>query len=411
MSGWSRPARIATLAGVAILLISAIGASGAVSPSRRSRGATAARAKRPKLNPKRLKLTLVAKGLTLPCYVTAPPGDTSRLLVVQQNGLVSLIKDGVLQKTPFLDLRDRVHASGEKGMLSIVFSPDYAQSRLLYAYYNDLDGNIRLVQFRGTAADPDVIDPSTGRQLFEIVKPAADHNGGMMQFGPDGDLYISVGDGGANPPKVPVGEYGQTLDDLLGNILRIDPSHGDPYSIPLGNPFVDTPGARPEIIAYGLRNPWRFWIDDKTNTMLIGDVGEGTREEIDRLPLDKLGLNFGWPCMEGTTTPPPTIERPASCATAVLTPPIYQYAHTPSRCAIIGGVVARDPRLPQLNGLYLWTDFCASQLLAIDPAKAKPTGIALHLPVKEPTSFGVDALDRIYVTTLGGQVYRIDPAV
>lgn len=355
-----------------------------------------------------LQLTPVASGLGPLTDVVAPPGDPSRLLVVQQDGLVLLLKDSVLQNRPFLDLRPVVHADGEKGLLSVAFAPDYASSGLLYAFYNDLNGDVRVVEYRRSADDPDRADPD-GHELLRIVKPTADHNGGMMQFGPDGDLYIAVGDGGADPPSIPVGAYGQTLDDLLGSILRIDPRDGDPYAIPAGNPFVSTPGARPEIVAYGLRNPWRFWIDSKTSTMLIGDVGEGAREEIDRLPLDRLGPDFGWPCKEGTTTPAQVII-PASCGTATLTPPLYEYAHSSTRCSITGGVVVRDPRLTALAGLYLWSDLCDSQVYAIDPAGAKIAEQPLGLGVKLPTSFGTDALDRVYVATAGGDVYRIDPA-
>ena len=363
--------------------------------------------KQPVVNGKDLQLSVVAQGLGPVTYVTSPPGDASRLLVAQQNGLINLIRDGAVESRPFLDLRDRVHADGEKGLLSLALAPDYATSRLLYVYYNDLAGNVRVVAFRGNAADPDHVDPATAHQLLEIAKPTADHNGGMMQFGPDGDLYVAVGDGGANPPTIPIGAYGQTLDDLLGSILRIDPQHGDPYAIPNGNPFAATPGARPEIVAYGLRNPWRFWIDAETDAMLIGDVGEDSREEIDRLPLDQLGLNFGWPCREGTIVP--TLVQPPTCADSGFTPPLFEYPHAPTRCSIIGGVVARDPRIPTFDGLFLWTDLCEGVLYVLDPAAAKPEATSLGLSVREPTSFGTDAEHRIYLATAEGQVYRLDP--
>jgi glucose/arabinose dehydrogenase len=355
-----------------------------------------------------LRLAPVATGLGPLTDVVAPPDDPSRLLVVQQDGLVRLLRDGVLQERPFLDLRAVVHADGEKGLLSIAFAPDYTSSGLLYAYYNDLNGDVRVVEYHRSADDPDSADPD-GRELLRIIKPTADHNGGMMQFGPDGYLYIAVGDGGADPPSIPVGASGQTLDDLLGGILRIDPRNGDPYAIPAGNPFAATPGARPEIVAYGLRNPWRFWIDPKTDTMLIGDVGEGAREEIDRLPLDSLGLDFGWPCREGTTTPP-DVTIPRSCETATLTPPLYEYAHSSTRCSITGGVVVRDPRLPTLDGRYLWSDLCDGQLYTIDPSATTVAEQPLGLDAKLPTSFGTDAQNRVYVATAGGDVYRIDPA-
>ena len=353
-----------------------------------------------------VELTPVATGLGALTDVSAPPGDAARLMIVQQDGLVLLARDGVLQDRPFLDLRDLVRAEGEKGLLSIAFAPDYATSGLFYVYFTDRNGDVRVVEFRRSADDADVADPD-GRELLRIIEPTADHNGGMMQFGPDGYLYVAVGDGGADPPSIPVGAYGQTLDDLLGSILRIDPRAGDPYAIPAGNPFVSTPDARPEIVAYGLRNPWRFWIDEQTGTMLIGDVGESSREEIDRLPLDHLGLDFGWPCKEGSITP--DVLRPASCATATLTPPIYEYPHSSTRCSITGGVVARDPRLPALDGLYLWSDLCDGRLITIDPSAQPIAERPLGVTVPQPTSFGTDGLGRIHVTSAEGGVYRLDP--
>jgi glucose/arabinose dehydrogenase len=353
------------------------------------------------------RLTVVLDHLGSVTDVVAPPGDAHRLMVVQQNGLVLLVEDGALRHRPFLDLRRFVRAEGEKGLLGVAFAPDYSASGLLYAYYNDVNGNVRLDEFRRSRRDPDLAD-RVGRPVLRIVKPTADHNGGMLQFGPDGYLYVAVGDGGADPPAIPVGATGQTLDDLFGSILRIDPRHGPPYAVPPENPFVKTPNARPEIVAYGLRNPWRFWIDTPTNTMLIGDVGESTYEEIDRLPLDQLGLDFGWPCREGTTTPHVVI--PPTCATAELTPPIFEYPHSGNRCSITGGVVSRDPRLPRLDGLYLWSDLCDGRLYAIDPAAPTITEMPLGVTVPKPTSFGVDALGRTYVASVDGTVYRLDPA-
>jgi glucose/arabinose dehydrogenase len=353
-------------------------------------------------------LTPIVSGLGPLTYALSPPGDGSRLMIVQQDGLVLLRKDDVLQERPFLDLRSLVHADGEKGLLSIAFAPDYPTSGLLYAYYNDLNGNVRVAEFSRSSVDADVAN-AEARELLRIIKPTADHNGGMMQFGPDGFLYIAVGDGGANPPSIPVGVTGQALDDLLGSILRIDPRSSDPYGIPPTNPFRFKPGARPEIVAYGLRNPWRFWIDAQTNTMLIGDVGEGAREEVDRFPLDRLGLDFGWPCKEGTTTPT-GIDVPTSCKTASLSPPIYEYAHSSTRCSITGGVVSRDPRLPELGGLYLWSDLCDGQLYAIDPAANAISEQPLGLKVEQPTSFGIDGLGRTYVASYKGTLYRLDPA-
>jgi glucose/arabinose dehydrogenase len=354
----------------------------------------------------RLRLTTLASGLGALTFAVSPPGDDTRLMVTQQNGLILLFKSGVQQSQPFADLRSVVMADGEKGLLSLAFAPDYQTSGRCYVYYNNRRGDIRVVELHRSAANPDVTD-STRRRLLAITKQAADHNGGMMQFGPDGFLYIAIGDGGADPPAVPVGAYGQTTNDLFGSIIRIDPGNGSPYAIPAGNPFANTPDVRPEIVAYGLRNPWRFWIDPGTNTMLIGDVGEGEREEIDQLPLDQLGLDFGWPCKEGSVVPP-EITIPASCATAKLTPPLYEYPHGPKRCSIIGGVISHDPGLRALDGLYLWTDLCDGHIYGLTRAGGHAAVVPLDVATEQPSSFGTDADGGIYVTTATGSLLRLE---
>jgi glucose/arabinose dehydrogenase len=358
---------------------------------------------RPLATSSRLRLTTIATGLGPLTFAVAPPGDQHRLFVVRQDGLVLLFKDGVKEDRPFLDLRNRIDAEGEQGLLSIAFAPDYATSGRFYAYFTNRDGNIRIVERRRSEADPDDADPS-GRRVLAVVKQTANHNGGMMQFGPDGYLYASIGDGGADPPTVPVGRHGQTLGDLFGTIIRIDPRADAPYGIPPGNPFVSVEGARPEIVAYGLRNPWRFSIDAKTKTMLIADVGEGAREEVDRLPLDRLGLNFGWPCKEGAIVPP-KVDIPESCRDARLTAPLFEYPHGEKRCSITGGVVARAPNLRALDGLYLWADFCEGRVNALTAAG---NVVPLNLRAEQPTSFGLDGTGRIYVTTATGTLLRLD---
>ncbi|MGH3133410.1 MAG: PQQ-dependent sugar dehydrogenase, partial [Gaiellaceae bacterium] len=235
-----------------------------------------------------------------PVLVTAPPGD-DRLFVVEQTGAVRIVRGGEALPTPFLDLRERVTPTGESGLLSIAFAPDYSESGLLYAFYNARSGfgDIRIAEFRRDPTNPDLVEPGDGRTLLTIPKPYENHNGGMLQFGPDRYLYASVGDGDPgvlNPP----GFFSQRLDVLLGGILRIDPGGGDPYAVPADNPFVGVEGARPERWAYGLRNPWRFWIDHQTRTMFIADVGSTSREEVDLVPLEVSGVNLGWPCFEGT---------------------------------------------------------------------------------------------------------------
>ena len=261
------------------------------------------------------------------------------------------------------------------------------------------------MEYRRFEVDPDRLDPGSERLLLRITEPYENHNGGMLQFGPDGMLYAAVGDGDSgvlNPP----GAFAQTLDDLLGNILRIDPRGGTPYAVPADNPFVGVEGARPEIWATGLRNPWRFWIDHETGRMFIGDVGYAEREEIDVVPPGASGLNFGWPCFEGTLP----FDRTATCGDG-LVPPLFEVDHSRGACSVIGGLVVRDPRLPDLVGRYLFGDFCLGRITALmlDEAGAVARSDDLGLDVPQLTSFGVDGAGRIYVTALTGEVYRLDP--
>ncbi len=343
-----------------------------------------------------------------PDFITSPPGDPTRLFVVEQRGVIRVIDNGVVQPTPFLDISDQVQAENETGLLGLAFAPDYAESGLFYIYFNrhEANGNVYLDEYHRSAADPDVADPDSSRVVLRIVKPYENHNAGMLQFGPDGDLYVAVGDGDSgvlNPP----GAFAQTLDDLLGNILRIDPrqSGDQPYTVPDTNPFVGVAGARPEIWAYGLRNPWRFWVDSKTGDLYLGDVGEGVREEIDLVPAGHPGLNFGWPCFEGNAVFDPT----ATCPGAV--PPLLEYGHSGDLCSVIGGVVLHDPRLPALDGFFLYSDLCGGELRALHAANgALSTDEDLKLNVPGTDSFGMDALGRAYVVSVNGDVFRIDPS-
>jgi glucose/arabinose dehydrogenase len=344
-------------------------------------------------------------GFERPVLVTAPPGDRRRVFVVEQTGTVRIVRDGATLPTPYLDLRDRVKFSSEPGLLSIAFAPDYATSGLVYVFYNSTAGNgdIRISEFRRHPTDPDLVDPYSERILLTIPKPWENHNGGMLQFGPDGYLYASVGDGDSgvlNPP----GFFAQKRDELLGNILRIDPRAGDPYAVPADNPFVGLDGVRPEIWAYGLRNPWRFWIDAESGSMFVADAGNARREEIDVTPLGETGVNFGWPCFEGSLRfdPSETCELPV--------PPLLDYARAGDACAVIGGVVARDPRMPALAGRYLYGDFCSGRITALSVERGRVTASEpLGLVVPQLTSFGVDDARRVYVMSLGGEVYRLDP--
>ena len=318
--------------------------------------------------------------------------------------------DGNLLPTPFLDISTEVHAEFEPGLLSMVFAPDYAASGRFYVYYNDRVGNknVNVVEFRRSAVNPETADLGTRRQILYIVKPWENHNGGMMQFGPDGYLYISVGDGDSgilNPP----GAFAQTLGDLLGDMLRIDPLHptfSAPYSIPAGNPFVNHPGALPEIWSYGLRNPWRFWIDPPTGDLYIGDVALGGPEEIDYVKAGTGGgQNFGWPCFEGNAP----YDATATCLDP--TPSLLSVPHN-GTCAIIGGVVAHDPRLPTLDGRYLYSDYCSGQIRSLLVVAGSATDDkAVGAGVGQPSAFGVDGQGRVYLgSSEGSALFRLDPA-
>ena len=340
-----------------------------------------------------------------PVWATSPPGDAGRIFVVDQTGVVRVVEDGRLLPTPFLDLREKVHFSSEPGLLSMAFAPDYAESGLFYVAYNSNQGNgdLRLSEFQRDPRNPDLANPYSERIVLTIPKPWENHNGGMLQFGPDGDLYLSVGDGDSGVLHPP-GFFAQSRDELLGDVLRIDPRHGDPYTVPSDNPFVGLAGVRPEVWAYGLRNPWRFWIDPATGDTYVGDAGEGAREEIDLIPKGTSGQNFGWPCFEGTVP----FDTTAQCADAV--PPLVDIPHAPDVCAVIGGVVVHDPRLPQLAGRYLYGDFCGGKIEAVEVAGGKVTASDdLGLVVPELTSFGTDGVGRVYATSLTGAVYRLDP--
>jgi glucose/arabinose dehydrogenase len=336
-----------------------------------------------------------------PLYVTSPPGDRRRVVVVGQGGKIWVVRGGRKLDRPFLDISDRVQAGGEQGLLGLAFAPDYAASGRFYVDYTDTDGNTRIVEYR--RAGPDRADPSTGRQILFQEQPEPNHNGGQLAFGPDGLLYIGLGDGGGGDDQHGRRGNAQSLGTWLGKILRIDPLHGDPYSVPESNPFVGRGGAKPEIYAYGLRNPWRFSFDRSTGDLTIGDVGQEEVEEIDFVREGRgLGANFGWRPFEGRRK---NFAEPAPGAIA----PVIQQFHSDDNCSITGGYVVRDPSLPSLRGRYVFADYCRGQLLSARLRAGRAARVA-QVPVKRVSSvssFGEDASGRVYVTSLDGAVYRL----
>ncbi len=348
-----------------------------------------------------------------PTFMTSPPGDAHRLFVVQRGGAISVVRDGVVQSTPFVDLSGVVDAQGEGGLLSMAFPPDYAKSGRFYVYYTaarsgDPAGDVvTIAALKRSATNPDVADPASLRTLLTVDHPNfTNHNGGQLEFGPDGLLYIGIGDGGSSndPPN-----NAQNKHALLGKILRIRPTPGKffPYVIPAGNPFPDGSRGAREVWSYGLRNPWRFSFDRLTGDLVIGDVGQNTEEEVDWTAKDSgAGLDYGWHCDEGTFSTPGV--SPACTPSGIYAPPVFEYAHSTGGCAVIGGYVVRDRDLPSLYGRYLYSDLCIGDIRSL--ALARPTvtdHLTTGLSVSSPVSFGEDSCGHVYVTAQSSEVDRI----
>jgi glucose/arabinose dehydrogenase len=339
-----------------------------------------------------------------PTYVTKAPGAPGFLYVVEQRGTVVVLDHDQAQAQPFLDIRGRVSSGGERGLLSIAFDPNYARNQRFYAYFTNGSGNIEIDEFR--ASSNTKATPGSRRRVLLVGHAgASNHNGGQLQFGPGGDLYVGTGDGGgAGDPH----ENAQNKDKLLGKLLRIDPhKHGrQAYTIPSGNPYVGKPG-RNEIFALGLRNPYRFSFDGKR--IAIGDVGQDRFEEVDMEGHKALrGANFGWDHFEGDHVFDYPGDNEAPRPRHDYRPPIFEYAHGSSRCAIIGGYVVRDRSLSSLRGRYLYTDLCSGGLRSFVPERQGVRGDrALGVHLSTPSSFGEGANGSIYVTSLDGPVYKL----
>ena len=339
-----------------------------------------------------------------PLYVAAAPGDRRRIYVVEQGGRVRVVRGGRTLRAPFLDISDQVTAGGEQGLLSIAFPPDHRRTGLFYVYFTDREQQQRVVEYRRTS--PDRADAGSARLVMRMADPEPNHNGGNLQFGPDGLLYIATGDGGGADDRHGPRGNAQDLGSLLGKLLRIDPrpAGGGSYRVPASNPFAGREGLRGEIYSYGLRNPWRFSFDRATGDLTIGDVGQNVVEEIDFVRRGRgRAANFGWRPLEGR-------RRNVAGETAPgAVPPVLQKSHAAGWCSITGGYVIRDPGLRALRGRYVYGDFCRGQVRV---ATLRTTGArrdrALGVPrVDSLSSFGEDARGRIYVVSLAGPVYRL----
>jgi glucose/arabinose dehydrogenase len=296
----------------------------------------------------------IITGLNKPVAITHAGDGSNRLFITQQRGRIRIYEGGQVLPTPFLDIRDRVSCCGERGLLSAAFHPNYPSNGFFYINYTNTEGNTVIARYT-VSSDPNVADPNSATLLREIPQPFANHNGGQLQFGPDGYLYIGMGDGGSEGDPQ---NNAQDLGTLLGKMLRIDVEGGSPYAIPPDNPFVGNSEARDEIWAWGLRNPWRFSFDPLKGHLFIADVGQGEREEINFQPAGSPGgENYGWPRMEGTQCFKPS----TGCNDGTLTLPVIEYEHDLG-CSVIGGYRYRGTQLPHHYGTYFYGDFCSGRI-------------------------------------------------
>jgi glucose/arabinose dehydrogenase len=338
-----------------------------------------------------------------PTYLTAPRGDHRRF-VVERGGTIVVVRGRRQLDQPFLDISDDVNTDGEGGLLSMAFAPDYSSSGRFYVYYTDNDGFIQIDEFN-RSSDPNRADPGSRRSILRVPHHRFNHKGGQLQFGPDGMLYAGFGDGGAaGDPD----ENAQNLGRILGKLIRIDPRDEGGYDIPISNPFAGRSGARPEVYAYGLRNPYRFSFDRSRGSLTIGDVGQDAVEEVDFVPspgggrAPSGGYNFGWDVFEGRD------EFEGGSAPGHVRPVITE-RQDDGWCSIIGGYVIRDPALRgiRFGGRYIYGDLCKPELrlafLKRPRAPTKPAG----LRVPDLVSFGEDGLGRVYAVSIDGPVYRI----
>ena len=359
-----------------------------------------------------IALQTVATGLARATSVTHA-GD-SRIFVTLQTGRIVILEDGRVLPAAFLDVSNRVSCCGEQGLLGLAFHPRYAENGLLFIDYTNPSGDTIIARYRVSPSNPNVADAASAVTLLTIDQPFANHNGGQLAFGPDGFLYVGMGDGGsANDPMC----NAQRDESLLGKILRLDVDANTDtspfYGIPPDNPFAAPGGARDEIWAKGLRNPWRFSFDRATGDLYIGDVGQGAREEVDFEAAGSAGgRNYGWKPMEGTgcagggTSGCPS--GTLTCNSPGFTPPILEYTHSGGDCSITGGYVYRGRTSPALVGTYLYADYCTGKIWGArrDDSGAWSTRL-LSTRAAGLTTFGEDAPGEIYVATEGGILARV----
>ena len=367
----------------------------------------------PSADNKSFKLTKIAGGLQSPVYVTGAGDGSGRLFIVEQAGRIRVVKNGVLLAKPFLDIRSLVASGGERGLLSIAFHPQFTTNGVFIVDYTRAStsaadvGDTVIARYQASPPTSDVASPASGETLLTINQPQANHNGGLVKFGPDGLLYIGMGDGGAGGDvgtgHAPQGN-GQSLTTLLGKILRIEVNATGPYRVPAGNVNLGS-SAKREIWAYGLRNPWRFSFDRATGDLYIADVGQNAWEEIDYQPsAGKSGVNYGWPVWEAS--------HPYRLGTTLTgdTKPIAEYSHAGGQCSVTGGYVYRGARIPALAGFYIFGDYCTGRLWTLVRFRGAWRLSSLRDTPYSISSFGEDDGGELYLVDQQGAIYRFDPA-
>ncbi len=348
-------------------------------------------------------------GFRSPIYATHAGDGSGRLFVLEQTGRVWIVEaDGTRLDTPFLDLSDKVsqfEGYSERGLLGLAFHPEYAENGRLFVNYTDRQGTTVVAEFAVANNDPNIANPISERELLRQAQPFANHNGGMMAFGPDGYLYISLGDGGSGGD--PEGN-GQNPWTWLGSILRIDVDGERPYSVPEDNPFVAAGNGAPEIWAWGLRNVWRFSFDRATGDLYLADVGQNQWEEVNFQPADSPGgENYGWNRYEASH-PYSGGEAPADMVL-----PVAEYNHSEGGCSITGGYAYRGEAIPDMEGVYFYGDWCTGLVFALyrDADGAWQSMQFVHLPGRMISSFGEDEAGELYLVDYnGGALWRMDPA-
>jgi len=356
-----------------------------------------------------ISLSTLAGGFVLPVHVTHAGDGTERIFVVEQEGRIRILAGGVVLPAPFLDLASlvppRLVAGGEQGLLSVAFPPGFAAKRYFYVNYTrSPDGATVVARYRVSIGDANVADPASEEIVLNVSQPFANHNGGQLAFGPDGYLYIGMGDGGSGGDPL---NNGQSPGTLLGKLLRIDVESGTaPYAVPLDNPFVGVAGVRPEIWALGLRNPWRFTFDRGTGDLYLGDVGQNAFEEVDFQPAGSPGgQNYGWNIMEGDSCYPPGT---AGCNRTGLALPVFVYDHSLG-CSVTGGHVYRGSAIPSLRGVYLFGDLCSGRIWGIRKnGAAWDNAVLADSTTLTITTFGEDESGNIYVANYAnGELLKI----